>query len=85
MPAPEFHWLVHRAESPLQLLFQRLGDDDAAVRARAHFDLGTDDLDGEVDRVRTLGAQLLWSGDGFVVLQDPVGLPFCVTGTRPAR
>jgi hypothetical protein len=32
-----------------------------------------------------LGAQLLWSGDGFVVLQDPVGLPFCVTGTRPAR
>lgn len=55
------------------------------MRARAHFDLGTDDLDGEVARVRTLGAQLLWSGDGFVVLQDPVGLPFCGTGTRPAR
>ena len=33
--APEFHRLVHRAESPLQLLVQRLGGDDGATRARA--------------------------------------------------
>jgi Glyoxalase-like domain len=82
---PEFHRLVHRTESPLQLLVQRLGDDDPATFARAHLDLGTDDLVGEVRRVEALGARVLWPGDGFVALQDPVGLPFCVTGNLPDR
>jgi predicted enzyme related to lactoylglutathione lyase len=82
--APEFHRLVHRAESPLQLLVQRLGPDDTAERARAHLDLGTDDIDAEVDRVQSLGAEFLWPGNGFVALRDPLGLPFCVTANRPA-
>jgi catechol 2,3-dioxygenase-like lactoylglutathione lyase family enzyme len=81
--APEFHRLVHRAESPLQLLVQRLGPDDPARRARAHLDLGTDDMDAEIDRVRSLGARVLWARDGFVALRDPLGLPFCVTGNDP--
>lgn len=83
--APEFHRLVHRADSPLQLLVQRLGDDDGATRARAHLDLGTDEVGAEVARVQALGARLLRPGDGVVVLQDPVGLPFCVTGNDPDR
>jgi len=83
--APEFHRLVHREESPLQLLVQRLGPDDGAQHARAHLDLGTDDIDAEVERVRSLGAQLLWSGNGFIALRDPLGLVFCVTGNDPER
>jgi len=83
--APEFHRLVHRQESPLQLLVQRLGPDDGAQHARAHLDLGTDDIDAEVERVRSLGAQLLWSGNGFIALRDPLGLVFCVTGNDPER
>ena len=83
--APEFHRLVHRRASPLQLLVQRLGADDGAQQARAHLDLGTDDVDAEVERVRSLGARLLWPGNGFVALRDPVGLPFCVTGNDPTR
>jgi predicted enzyme related to lactoylglutathione lyase len=83
--APEFHRLVHRQESPLQLLVQRLGPDDGAQHARAHLDLGTDDIDAEVERVRSLGAQLLWPGNGFIALRDPLGLVFCVTGNDPER
>jgi predicted enzyme related to lactoylglutathione lyase len=83
--APEFRRLVHRAESPLQLLVQRLGDDEAATAARAHLDLGTDDIAAEVARVEALGAQVLWPGAGFVALRDPDGLPFCVTGNHPDR
>jgi catechol 2,3-dioxygenase-like lactoylglutathione lyase family enzyme len=81
--APEFHRLVHREKSPLQLLVQRLGTDDGARRARAHLDLGTDDMAAEVARVQALGAPILWRGDGFVALRDPLGLPFCVTANRP--
>jgi predicted enzyme related to lactoylglutathione lyase len=83
--APEFHRLVHRSESPLQLLVQRLGPDDGGRHARAHLDLGTDDLDAEVARVRSLGAHVLWANDGFTALRDPLGLPFCVTANDPAR
>jgi len=83
--APEFHRLVHRSESPLQLLVQRLGRDDGGQHARAHLDLGTDDLDAEVERVRSLGAHVLWANDGFTALRDPLGLPFCVTANDPSR
>ncbi len=80
--APEFRRLVHREQSPMQLLVQRLGDHEGT--ARAHLDLGTDDIGAEVARVQALGAQVLSSSDGLTVLRDPVGLPFCVTGNEPA-
>jgi hypothetical protein len=83
--SPEFSRLVHRSQSPLALLVQRLGDDDGSTHARAHLDLGTDDLDAEVVRVRARGAELLWQGHGFVALRDPAGLPFCVTANHPDR
>jgi hypothetical protein len=81
--APEFHRLVYRLESPLQLLVQRLGPDDGATQVRAHLDLGTNDIGAEVSRTEALGASRLWPGDGFVALRDPVGLPFCVTTNDP--
>ena len=83
--SPEFHRLVHRSQSPLQLLVQRLGDEDGAERARAHLDLGTDDVAAEVARVEALGARVLWPGSGWVTLVDPAGLPFCVTANDPDR
>jgi hypothetical protein len=83
--APEFTRLVHRAESPVQLLVQRLGSDDGGTRARAHLDLGTDDVAAEAARAVSLGAPVLRRGEGIVVLEDPVGLPFCVTANDPER
>ena len=81
--APEFHRLVHRATSPLQLLVQRLGPEDPAEDARCHIDLGTDDIAAEVERLVQLGAVFVNETIGFTVLRDPVGLLMCVTGNRP--
>ena len=67
------------------LLVQRLGGDAGATRARAHLDLGSGDVGAEVGRVEALGARVLRPGDGFFVLQDPVGPPFCVTANAPDR
>lgn len=83
--APEFARLVHRTESPVQLLVQRLGDDDGGTTARAHLDLGTDDVPAEAARAEALGARIVRRSEGIVVLEDPLGLPFCVTGNDPER
>jgi len=83
--APEFARLVHRASSPVQLLVQRLGRDDPAEHARAHIDLGTDDIPAEVARLVRLGATVQSEAEGITVLVDPAGLPMCVTGNRPDR
>jgi hypothetical protein len=68
-------------DSPVQLLFQRLDDD--ADAARAHIDLGADDIEAEADRLEALGARRLWPGRGWIALEDPAGLPFCATGNPP--
>lgn len=68
---------------PIQLLFQRLGAEDPGSSVRAHLDLGSDDREAESQRLEALGAERLWTGDGFIALRDPVGLPFCVTGNPP--
>lgn len=81
--AAEFHRLVHRSASPLQLLVQRLGHDDPDEIARAHIDIGTDDIGAEVARLVRLGATLQSEREGIAVLRDPLGLPLCVTGNRP--
>ncbi|RCK69171.1 VOC family protein [Desertihabitans brevis] len=71
--------------SPVHLLLQRLGEDETGHPTRAHIDLGTDDLDAEVARLELAGARRLWPGDGFVALEDPAGMAFCVTGNPPER
>ncbi|MEV1245591.1 VOC family protein [Nonomuraea sp. NPDC050022] len=45
---------------------------------RLHLDLFTDDLAGEVDRIRALGATEVQRFDGWIVLADPEGNQFCV-------
>ena len=68
------------AGSSAQLLFQKLGSDDPATAVRAHIDLGADDLEAEAGRLVGLGADRLGPGRGWIVLRDPVGMIFCVTG-----
>lgn len=70
------------AGSPLQLLFQRLDEEDGPVRA--HLDHGADDVAAEVDRLVGLGAEAVGRGRGeWHVLRDPARLLFCVTGNSP--
>jgi hypothetical protein len=65
------------------LLFQKLGSDDPGTGVRAHIDLGADDLEAEAGRLVGLGAERLGPGRGWIVLRDPVGMIFCVTGNAP--
>lgn len=83
---PEFRDLEAPTTSPLRVLLQRLGTADASRTVRAHLDLGTDDLDAEVDRLVAAGASKPAQpagADGWVTLVDSAGMPFCVTGRRP--
>ena len=53
---------------------------------RLHFDLYTDDQEGEVERLLGLGAtrhpRVPEPGEDFVVLEDPEGNLFCVIDTK---
>jgi hypothetical protein len=69
--------------SSAQLLLQRLGSDDPTTAVRAHIDLGADDIEAEAARLVGLGAKRLGPGRGWIVLRDPVGMVFCVTGNSP--
>jgi catechol 2,3-dioxygenase-like lactoylglutathione lyase family enzyme len=54
---------------------------------RLHFDLYTDDQEGEVERLLAIGAtrhpRTSGPDEDFVVLEDPEGNLFCVVDTRP--
>src|SRR4051812_9929342 len=65
-------------ELPVQMLFQRLGQDHTGG-IRAHADLAADNRDAEVDRHRGLGAELRRKTEHWTTLRDPAGLVYCVT------
>jgi hypothetical protein len=71
------------AGSPIQLLFQRLDEPEGPVRA--HLDLGTDDLEADVRRLRDLGATDVDRGSGWHVFLDATGHPFCTTKNSPEQ
>ena len=83
--SPEFAGKWHDdAGSPVQLLFQRLDEEEGNVRA--HVDHGTDDLEAEVRRVLALGADDVGPGHGgWHALRDPAGLPFYFTENSPEQ
>ena len=76
----EFRRLLPPAGRPLQLLLQRLGEQDGPVRA--HFDLAAGDQQAEVERHRALGAAVTSVGDGWIVMEPPAGPAYCITGRR---
>lgn len=79
----EYRGILAPPSSPMGLLVQRLGAEDAGA-VRAHLDLATDDVAAEVARVRALGAEPVDATHPWAVLRDPAGLPFCVVPRLPA-
>jgi hypothetical protein len=49
-------------------------------RNRLHFDVAAKDPAAEIARLISLGASHARDGDGYTVLRDPEGNPFCVVG-----
>lgn len=79
---PEFDRLDGPTDLPVQLLLQRLEEDDRDG-IHAHADLSADDRRAEVARHEELGARVVRVTDGWTTLTDPTGLVYCVTD-RPA-
>lgn len=77
----EFRRLIRPPDQPLQLLLQRLGEEEGEVRA--HLDLASSDREAESARHVGLGAQLREVHGGWTVLTDPSGMTYCVTDRDP--
>jgi hypothetical protein len=75
--SPEYHGAVLHG-TDLMLLMQRLD----AGQPRIHLDIHTDDLEAEVARLERLGAERVQPVQGWWVMRDPAGLPFCVLPIR---
>src|SRR4051794_30813055 len=77
---PQYTILENAAE-PNRLVIQTIEDG----AARMHFDVHTDDLDNEVDRLVALGATVVdaqWKDHPgrWGVMHDPAGNEFCLVG-----
>jgi hypothetical protein len=86
LPRDEFARLTPGDDQPVQLLLQRLDDEEDAVRA--HLDWSSSDRDVEVERHVAAGATYVERFDrGWTVMTGPAGLTYCVTaretGVRP--
>jgi hypothetical protein len=82
-PDDEFARLAWDDGIPVRFLFQRLGEEDGAVRG--HADLSAADPPAEVARHRHLGAREEGPGDGWTVMQGPAGHRYCVTNRDPGH
>jgi hypothetical protein len=63
------------------LLLQRLDDEQEAVTA--HLDWSASDPEAEVAAHVAAGAEVQRRFQGWTVLRDPAGLPYCITHRRP--
>jgi Glyoxalase-like domain len=80
----ELDFLYPPTGCPVQLLLRRLGTSDEATAARAHIDLGTDDVAAEVRRLEGHRATRAARVGSWRIMADPAtGLPFCVTRQPP--
>ncbi len=77
---PEYHW-AGLPGAQLSLLVQRLDTGSP----RVHLDIHTDDLEAEVSRLEGLGARRVITTNGWWIMEDPAGLPFCVIPEPPGR
>ena len=64
----------------LQFMVQRV---DAS--ARVHLDIETDDVEAEVRRLETLGAERAAQVRSWWVMRDPAGLLFCVVPVQTGQ
>jgi predicted enzyme related to lactoylglutathione lyase len=74
----QYHYLQDAAR-PNRIVVQEVGTGHAGV----HFDIHTDDLEAEVARLVTLGAEIIddsWTDHPgkWVIMRDPAGMEFCV-------
>jgi predicted enzyme related to lactoylglutathione lyase len=75
---PQYH-ILDNAAPPNRIVVQDVGTGSAGV----HFDIHTDDLDTEVERLKGLGATVVDPSGAdhpgrWLIMRDPAGMEFCV-------
>lgn len=78
--AREFGWLQRPTSMPLRLLLQRCGDDHVAS---CHVDIASEDRHAHASWLESLGSRRVAEFRHWIVLADPAGVEFCVTGRDP--
>lgn len=76
---PEYHGAL--LNEHMGLLIQRIESGES----RVHLDIHTSDLEAEVKRLESLGAQRVAQHHRWQVMRDPAGLVFCVIPDRHGR
>jgi hypothetical protein len=80
-PGSEFGRVTGPADPPLSLLLQRLDEEQDEVTA--HLDWAASDHEAELAAHEAVGAEVQGRFEGWTVLRDPGGMPYCVTRRRP--
>jgi predicted enzyme related to lactoylglutathione lyase len=80
-PGSEFGRVTPGPEQPLQLLVQRLDDEQDAVTA--HLDWAASDPEAEIAAHVRAGAEVQGRFQGWTVLRDPAGMTYCITRRAP--
>jgi glyoxalase superfamily protein len=70
--------LVEASDGARPRFFFQLVPEGKVVKNRVHVDVQCDDLEAEVARLVTLGAQVHARHDSWVTMLDPEGNEFCV-------
>ncbi|MEY9926737.1 putative enzyme related to lactoylglutathione lyase [Catenulispora sp. GP43] len=76
----EFSWLERPAGFPVEVLFQRLGEERATS---AHLDVSSSDADAERAWHESLGAEFVHEGGNWLVMRDPGGGTYCLIRREP--
>jgi len=80
----EYASLAQPDAMPFRLLLQRLGADDGGAIARAHLDVSSATHGANIaGQHRATGASETATGAHWIVMQDPAGLPYCLTERMP--
>ncbi len=79
----EFERLERSPGEALELLLQRLESAGSHEATRAHVDLACTDVDAEAERHAGLGAVVGERFGHWRVMNDPSGLPYCITTRDP--
>jgi predicted enzyme related to lactoylglutathione lyase len=75
--------ILEDAARPNRVVVQDVGEGTGHAGIGVHFDIHTDDLDAEVQRLVGLGATIVddsWAEHPgkWVIMRDPTGMEFCV-------
>lgn len=77
---PEFSRVHPEEPLAIKILLQRLGEDRPTS---AHVDLACSDIDAIAAWHESLGARRIERGANWIVMADPSGQPYCLTGRTP--